>query len=78
VGQAIPAEFALEFAVPITFLAMLAPMLRSLAHVVAATVSVTVALLLAFLPGGVGLLIAAAAAMFSGAQVELWQNRRRM
>lgn len=77
VGQTIPPEFALDFAVPITFLAMLAPMLRSLAQIAAAAVSVIVALLLAFLPGGVGLLIAAAAAMFTGAQVELWQHRRR-
>jgi len=78
VGQAIPPEFALDFAVPITFLAMLAPMLRTLAHVAAASVSILLALLLAFLPGGVGLLIAAAAAMFTGAQVELWQHRRRL
>ena len=78
VGQAIPPEFALDFAVPITFLAMLAPMLRSLAHIAAAAVSVTVALVLAFLPGGVGLLVAAVAAMFTGAQVELWLARRRL
>lgn len=78
VGQAIPPEFALDFAVPITFLAMLAPMLRTLAHVAAATVSIVLALLLAFLPGGTGLLIAAAVAMFTGAQVELWQHRRRL
>ncbi|PKP68930.1 MAG: branched-chain amino acid transporter AzlC [Alphaproteobacteria bacterium HGW-Alphaproteobacteria-4] len=78
VGKAIPPQFALDFAVPITFLAMLAPMLRSVAHVAAAAVSVTLALLLAFLPGGVGLLIAAAAAMYTGAQIELWQHRRRL
>ncbi|TDQ63359.1 putative branched-subunit amino acid permease [Phaeovulum veldkampii DSM 11550] len=76
-GQAIPPEFALDFAVPITFLAMLAPMLRSAAHVAAALVSVGLALALAFLPAGVGLLIAAVAAMVTGAQVELWIERRR-
>lgn len=77
VGQAIPPEFALDFAVPITFLAMLAPMLRTLAHLAAASVSVVLALALAFLPAGTGLLVAAAAAMATGAQVESWQNRRR-
>ena len=77
VGQAIPPQFALDFAVPITFLAMLAPMLRSLAHVAAAAVSAGLALLLSFLPGGVGLLIAAGAAMATGARVELWQRRRQ-
>lgn len=76
-GRAIPPEFALDFAVPITFLAMLAPMLRSLAHVAAAAVSVLLALLLSFLPGGVGLLLAAIAAMVTGARVELWLQRRR-
>ncbi|MDP2739094.1 MAG: AzlC family ABC transporter permease [Pseudorhodobacter sp.] len=77
VGGAIPPAFALDFAVPITFLAMLAPMLRSLAHVAAAAVSVVLALALSFLPGGVGLLVAAAAAMVTGAQVERWQHRRQ-
>ncbi len=75
-GAAIPAEFALDFAAPITFLAMLGPALRSLAHVAAAAVSVGVALVLAFLPSGLGLLIAALAAMVTGAQVELWMERR--
>jgi len=77
VGSAIPPEFALDFAVPITFLAMIGPALRSLAHVAAAIVSVVGALLLSFLPSGVGLMIAALAAMVTGAQVELWVNRRK-
>ncbi|MEZ5686864.1 MAG: AzlC family ABC transporter permease [Paracoccaceae bacterium] len=76
-GAAIPPEFALDFAVPITFLAMIGPGLRSLAHVAAASVSVVVALVLAFLPAGTGLLIAALAAMIIGAQVEIWVARRR-
>ncbi|MBD3765602.1 MAG: AzlC family ABC transporter permease, partial [Rhodobacterales bacterium] len=53
-GQAIPPEFALDFAVPITFLAMIAPALRSLPHVVAAGVSIAVALGLAGLPYSLG------------------------
>ncbi|WP_415184171.1 AzlC family ABC transporter permease [Phaeovulum sp.] len=76
-GEAIPPAFALDFAVPITFLAMLAPMLRTLAHLAAAAVSVGVALALAFLPSGTGLLVAAACAMFTGAQVEIWIQRRK-
>jgi predicted branched-subunit amino acid permease len=77
VGQAIPPEFALDFAVPITFLAMIGPMLRTLAHVVAAFVSVAGALALAFLPSGIGLLIAAVLAMIAGVQTELWMKRQR-
>ena len=76
-GAAIPPEFALDFAVPITFLAMIGPALRSLAHVAAAVVSVVGALALSFLPSGVGLMIAALVAMVTGAQVELWVNRRK-
>ena len=77
VGKAIPPEFALDFAVPITFLAMIAPMLRTLAHVAAAATSVIVALLLAGLPYGAGLLIAAALAMAVGAGVEVAMQRAR-
>jgi Predicted branched-chain amino acid permease (azaleucine resistance) len=77
VGAQIPPEFALDFAVPITFLAMIGPALRTLAHVAAALVSVVGALALSFLPSGVGLMIAALAAMVTGAQVELWVARRK-
>jgi len=76
-GKAIPPAFALDFAVPVTFLAMIAPMLRSLPHLVAAAVSIVMALALAFLPAGTGLIVAAIAAMVAGAQTELWLLRRR-
>ncbi len=75
-GKAIPPEFALDFALPITFLALVAPALRTLAHVAAAATSVTVALALAFLPFNLGLLVAAILAMMAGAQVELMVSRR--
>jgi predicted branched-subunit amino acid permease len=76
VGAQIPPEYALDFVVPIMFLAMVAPMLKSLAHVAAAFVSAVVALALVGLPSGVGLLIAAGAAMLTGALVETWMERR--
>ena len=75
-GQAIPEAWALDFILPIMFLAMVAPMLKSLAHVAAAAVSVSVGLLLVNLPAGTGLLIAAASAMLTGALVETWMERR--
>ncbi len=77
VGARIPPEFALDFALPITFLAMIAPMLRTAAHVAAALTSILLALGLAFLPYNMGLMTAALAALIVGAQVELWQTRRR-
>jgi len=76
VGRQIPPDYALDFAVPITFLALVAPALRTLAHVAAAAVSVVLALLLAFLPYGTGVLVAAAGAMIVGARVELWLGGR--
>ncbi len=75
-GQAIPDAWALDFIMPIVFLAMVAPMLKSLAHVAAAAMSVAVALALVDLPAGTGLLVAAGAAMLTGALVEVWMERR--
>ena len=75
-GARIPAEFGLDFALPIAFIAMIAPMLKTLAHAAAALTSVILALLLAWMPSGFGLLIAGAAAMCVGAAVETWGARR--
>lgn len=77
-GSAIPPEFALDFALPITFIAMIAPMLRSLPHLSAATVAVVMALVCAPLPLNLGLLVAALLGMMTGAQVELFVERRKL
>lgn len=76
VGSAIPPEWSLDFIVPIMFLAMVAPMIKSLAHLAAAFVSLVVALALVWLPSGMGLLIAAGCAMLTGALVETWLEGR--
>ena len=75
-GQRIPEGLSLDFAVPITFLALAAMMLRTLAHWVAALTSVVVALALYWVPVNLGLLIAAGVAMAAGASVEIWRGRR--
>lgn len=77
VGQAIPDDIALDFAMPITFLAMIAPMLRTAAHLAACFVAVAGALALAGLPSGLGLLIAAPLGMATGAVVEAWSEPRK-
>ncbi len=69
-GARIPETLSLEFAVPITFLAVASLMRRTRAHWAAAAVSVVVALLLDGLPFNAGLMIAAVAAMVTGAVVE--------
>lgn len=75
-GATIPDTWALDFILPITFLAMVGPMLKSLAHLAAAVVSIFGAIALISLPSGTGLLIAAAAAMLTGALVEIWVERK--
>ncbi|MCC5984667.1 MAG: AzlC family ABC transporter permease [Rhodobacteraceae bacterium] len=76
-GAAVPPGLPIDFAVPITFLALILPMLRTLAHVTAAAVSVVVALALVSLPYNLGLLVAAVLAMLAGAAVEKRQAQRR-
>ena len=76
VGQAIPEGIALDFAMPITFLAMIAPMLRTPAHLAACFVAILGSLVFAGLPSGLGLLIASPLGMATGAIVEAWSERR--
>ena len=75
-GAQIPEGYALDFMVPIMFLAMVGPMLKSLAHVLAALTSAIFGLALAWMPSGSGLLIAAFFAMVVGALVETAMERR--
>jgi len=76
-GATVPPAFALDFALPITFLAMVGPLLRTVPHVAAAIVSASLALAFAGMPAGVGLLIAAVAACVTGAAVETWMEARQ-
>ncbi|NDW45251.1 AzlC family ABC transporter permease [Ruegeria sp. PrR005] len=75
-GTRIPDSWALDFALPITFLAMIGPMLRTLPHVIAALVAIVTALLTAGVPFNLGLLIAGTAGMMAGAQAEVMLARR--
>jgi branched chain amino acid efflux pump len=75
-GEAIPADLQLDFIVPLMFLSMVAPALKTLAHVAAALTSVCLSLVFAFLPYGSGLLVAALVALVVGSQVELWTQKR--
>ncbi len=76
-GAQVPEGLALDFAIPITFLAMIAPMFRTLAHVAAAFVAVIVSLLAVQVPYSLGLIIAGVAGMMAGAQTEIWLARRQ-
>ncbi len=69
-GDALPEGLDLDFAMPIMFLALTAPMVKTLAHLAAAITSVVGALVFAFLPSGIGILLAALVAMAVGAEIE--------
>ena len=76
IGNQIPPEWALDFAVPIAFLALIIPMMRTAAHLVAALVAIAVAILANGLPYNLGLIVAGVAGMMAGAQTELWLKAR--
>ncbi len=76
-GARLPPEWALEFAVPITFIAVVAPLLRTAPHMAAAGVAAGAALALAFLPLGLGLVAAACLGVAAGATVEAALARAR-
>lgn len=77
IGAQIPPEYALDFALPICFISLSAPMMRSLPHFVAAIVSMIGAVLFVNIPYSLGLLLAALIAMMAAAQLELWLKRRQ-
>lgn len=76
-GARIPDSWALDFALPITFLSLVAPMLRTPAHMVAALVAMVTALAAAGLPYNLGLIVAGLAGIMAGAQAELMFERRK-
>jgi predicted branched-subunit amino acid permease len=76
-GTAIPDSIALDFALPIAFLAMVGPMMRTPAHMVAAFVACLVAVPAAWMPFNLGLIVAGLAGMMAGARAELFFEHRK-
>ncbi len=70
IGETIPSWMSLDFAVPICFLALIAPALRTKAHISAALTATVLALLLTGLPFNLGLFLAGLGGMMMGAEVE--------
>lgn len=70
VGASMPDALALDFAVPITFIALVTPMLRTGAHRAAALSAVAASLMLAWLPYSLGVIVAGLIGMLVGAEVE--------
>lgn len=76
-GSYIPDGWALDFAPPLAFLALIAPMLRTWPHVIAALTAGAVALAATGLPYGLGLIVAGLCGMLAGAQAELLMAHRK-
>ena len=75
-GAGLPPAWRLDFAAPITFLALVAPLLRSAPHLAAAGAAGAAAVALAFLPLNLGLVVAGAAGVAAGAATEAALKRR--
>ncbi|PYG26872.1 AzlC family ABC transporter permease [Pelagimonas varians] len=69
-GASIPSENGLDFALPIAFIAMVAPALRTKAHQGAAMTSCLLALGLIWVPFNLGLIFASLGGMAVGAEME--------
>ncbi|MEM9317740.1 MAG: AzlC family ABC transporter permease [Pseudomonadota bacterium] len=69
-GTSIPDAWAIDFAMPVLFLSLIGPALRSLAHIAAALTAVILSLAFAWMPFNLGLIAAALPAMAVGAELE--------
>jgi len=70
-----PLALGLDFVLPVVFIAILIPQLKSRATILAALVAGAMAVLTAGLPNKLGLLIAIAAGIFAGMMTEKWNSR---
>lgn len=78
IGTTLPVGIPLDFALPIAFLSIVAPMMRTLPHLIAAGVAVVVALVAVAIPYSLGLIVAGTAGMMAGAQAEVWLKAEPM
>ncbi len=76
-GAQLPQHWPVEFALPIAFISMVGPALRTFPHVVAAFVAVCASLASAGLPYSLSLVVGGLAGMIAGAQAELFLEKRR-
>lgn len=75
VGSAVPDGLSLEFVVPLTFLALLVPVIEDRETGLAALVGATVAVVGSTLPFNLGLLLGALVGITAGSALELWGGK---
>lgn len=76
-GAKIPASWPLEFAVPLSFIALLIPVLRSRPQVLAAGISAVVAVAAHSLPFRLNLILGAVCGIAAGLLAQRWKGRQR-
>lgn len=76
IGDQVPESWGLDFVLPLAFLAMIGPMLRTPAHLAACFTAIVVSLPASVLPFNLGLFVAGVIGMMAGAQTEVWLNRK--
>ncbi len=75
-GAQVPASWSLDFAVVLTFIALLAPVVRTRADLAAAIIAGAVALLAAGLPYRLSLVVASIAGIAAGMAIEVTRRHR--
>ncbi|CAM4026362.1 AzlC family ABC transporter permease [Deinococcus marmoris] len=75
-GAKIPASWPLEFAVPLSFIALLVPVLRSRPQMLAAGISAVVAVAAHSLPFRLNLILGAVCGIAAGLLVQRWKGRQ--
>jgi predicted branched-subunit amino acid permease len=76
-GHAIPVTWSLDFAVPLCFIALLAPLLREGPMIVAALVAAVSVVALDALPMRLSVITAGLAGIAAGTAIEIWRERGR-
>jgi predicted branched-subunit amino acid permease len=76
-GAAVPASWSLDFAVVLSFIALLVPAVRTRADLAAAIVAGAVALMVAGLPYRLSLVVASIAGIAAGMTLEIARERRK-
>ena len=77
IGEVVPPELNLDFALPLTFLTVLVPQIRSIPAIVALITATSVALIAHEMPWNLWLMTAICTGMLAGYGAEVWQNRRQ-
>lgn len=75
-GALIPPSINIAYALPLSFIALIVPALKTRPHWLAAIISVCGTLMLRDLPYNLGLLISAVIAIFAAGQFQSWQEKR--